>query len=705
LVVTAYLLLPVAAGILSLLLAAASLPRGRRSPASWCFLLGMTALGLESLFTGLRLRAVAGEEIVYWLTREFVVKSCLPGIWLCFSLTYSRSNYSEFLTRWRLPLVLAGLLPVGLVLGFHDQLFQLVSLEPSRDVWGLRVGATAKALNIVLLVSFVMILMNLEQTFRSAVGTMRWRIKFVVVALAVIFGARLYVRVQAILFPASDIALWSIESVALLIGCLFLIVAYTRTRLAEIDVYPSLAVLRSSLTILIVGGYLFIVGVLAQVAQRFGGGETFQFQALVVLLGMAGLAVLLLSDRARQRIHAFVGRHFSKAQHDSVRIWTMCSQRLSHVRDRTAACDVAAKLISETFDVLSVTIWLVDEERERLVVGASTARQASGSDGARIPDSASESVVHGLRACSSPFDLEMMNTVWAEELRQLNPPTFTNGGNRLCVPLRAGEQRLGVIVMADRVNGRVYTVEELELLKCLADQTTSVLLNHLLTGEVAQARELEAFRTMSVFFVHDLKNAAASLNLMLKNLPVHFNDPAFRDDALRAIGNTARRIDEMIARLSTLRERPNLAPTHVDLNHIVSEALDKVDDMPDVQLTRELHPLPRILVDREQIQNVVTNLVLNARDALGREGRIQVRTEHREGRVLLSVTDNGCGMSPAFVKDSLFRPFQSTKKKGLGIGLFQSRAVVQAHGGAIHVQSEVGRGTTLLVSLPVTTEK
>jgi putative PEP-CTERM system histidine kinase len=441
------------------------------------------------------------------------------------------------------------------------------------------------------------------------------------------------------------------------------------------------------------------------VVQRVGGGEVFQLQAVVVLLGMAGLAVLLLSDRARQSLRAFVARHFSKAQHDSVRIWTMCSQRLSDVTQRAAVCEVAAKLISETFDVLSVTIWLVDEERQRLVVGASTARQASRPDGGSTLDAASNAVVHGLRAFSSPFDLDTMNDEWAEELRQLNPATFTNGGNRLCVPLRAGERSLGVVVLADRINGGLYTVEELELVKCVADQIASVLLNNLLASEVAQARELEAFRTMSVFFVHDLKNAAASLNLMLKNLPVHFNNPAFRDDALRAIDNTARRIDDMIARLSTLRERPNLAPTKVDLNHIVSEALAKMDGMPDVQLTRELHPLPRILADREQIQNVVTNLVLNARDALGNDGRIQVRTEQREGRVLLSVSDNGPGMSPAFMKDSLFRPFQSTKKMGLGIGLFQSRAVVQAHGGAIHVQSEVGSGTTFLVSLPVATEK
>jgi putative PEP-CTERM system histidine kinase len=228
-----------------------------------------------------------------------------------------------------------------------------------------------------------------------------------------------------------------------------------------------------------------------------------------------------------------------------------------------------------------------------------------------------------------------------------------------------------------------------------------VLLNLRLANEVARSREMEAFRTMSAFFVHDLKNAAASLNLMLKNLPVHFDDPAFREDALRGIGNTARRIDEMTGRLTALRQRPDFKPVEADLNQIVSEALDNLDGMPQVDLTKDLQPLPRVLADHGQIQSVVTNLLLNARDALAPGGRIRVRTEELGGSVVLSVADNGCGMSAAFLKDSLFRPFQSTKKKGLGIGMYQSRMIVEAHGGSIRVESEAGKGSTFRVSFPV----
>jgi putative PEP-CTERM system histidine kinase len=690
--VTLFSALPFAAAILSLFVAVGSMLRKKPSPATMCFFAGMLVLGLDSLFTGFSLRTTALPDAVHWLTLGLVVKSFVPAPWLGFSLTYSRGDSRASLARWRLPLAILALLPIGLSLGFKDQLVEVALAGPANEIVLLRFGAAARALNVVLLVSFALVLMNLEQTFRSAVGTMRWRIKFVVLGLAVVFGAHLYVRSQAILFSVIDVALAGVEASGLLIGCLFLVRAYARTGLAEADVYPSRAVLRSSLTVLIVGGYLFIVGVLAQVARRFGGAGSFQLQALVVLLGMAGLAVLLLSDRFRQRVHAFVGRHFGKAQHDSVRIWAGCSRGLANVKDEQGLCATSARFVSETFDILSVTVWLLDEGKTR---------QPSQAGGVTPPGTVSDGVAAGLRTKALPFDLEAVNEAWAAELRQLSPKAFpAKGGNRWCVPLTAGERVLGAVLLADRVNGAPYTVEELELLKCIGDQITSVLLNLRLANEVVRAREMEAFRTMSAFFVHDLKNAAASLNLMLKNLPAHFDDPQFREDTLRGVGNTARRIDETIARLSALRQRPEFRPADMDLSQIVADAIAGLDGLGAVEITKDLPPVPEIRADREQIRSVVTNLLLNARDAVGHDGTIRVRTDSADGRVALTVADNGCGMTPAFLKDSLFRPFQTTKTKGLGIGMFQSRMVVEAHGGSIQVDSEAGKGTTVRVSFP-----
>ena len=697
-------LLPFAAALLSLGLAAASVLRKRPTPATWCFCLGMAIFGLDSLFTGLGLLARDMADALRWLTLGLVAKSLVPAAWLGFSLTYSRGNARATLARWTVPLAVLAAAPMVLAVGFRSSLIEVVAFGDTPAVM-LRFGFVARLLNILLLLTFVIVLMNVEQTFRAAVGTMRWRIKMVVVGLAVIFGAHLYVRSQAVLFSAYDVALTTVESGGLLIGGLLLVLAYARTGLAEADVYPSRTVLRSSLTVIIAGSYLFIVGVLAQVARRFGGAESFQLQALIVLLGMAGLGLLLLSDRVRQRVRGFVGRHFRQAQHDSVSIWAGLSRRLATVTKEAELAALAAKFVSETFETLSVTVWLIDEGTGRLTRSASTGPPAGGQDWSAAGRVASDALAAGLYAMAGPFDLDAVREPWADEFRRLNPKTFTERSmSRYCIPLSAGERTLGAIVLADRVDAVEYSGEDLELLRCIGDQVSSALLNLRLAEEVGHAREMEAFRTMSAFFVHDLKNAAASLNLTLKNLPTHFDNPAFREDALRTVGNTARRIDGMIERLSALRRQPELRLVATDVNELVTDTIERLIQLRRVPIAKELGPVPPVAADRDQLGSVVANLLLNARDAIEAGGTITVGTTAQAGRVVLSVADSGCGMSDEFVRHALFRPFQSTKKDGLGIGMFQARLIVEAHRGTIHVDSEPGRGTTFRVSLPARIE-
>jgi putative PEP-CTERM system histidine kinase len=401
-----------------------------------------------------------------------------------------------------------------------------------------------------------------------------------------------------------------------------------------------------------------------------------------------------------------VGRHFREAQHDSVRVWGGLSKRLANVTDETALAASSAAFVSDTFQSLSVTAWLADERSGGLASCGSTTprpeRDPGGEPDARV---ASRAVADGLAGKSSPFDLDAVNEPWADEFKRLNPKTFTvKSVGRVCLPLTAGDRCLGALVLADRVDAVAYSAEDLALLACIADQVSSVLLNLRLAREVAFAREMEAFRTMSAFFVHDLKNSAASLNLTLKNLPVHFDNPAFREDALRTIGNTARRIDEIIGRLSALRQRPDVRLAAADLNEIVADTITRLAELRDAPLAQDLQPVPIIRADRDQVGSVVANLLLNARDAVAGGGAITVRTTPLVGRVMLTVADTGCGMTPEFLRDALFRPFQSTKKNGLGIGMFQARMIVEAHGGTIQAESAPGTGTTFRVSFPAGNE-
>ena len=262
---------------------------------------------------------------------------------------------------------------------------------------------------------------------------------------------------------------------------------------------------------------------------------------------------------------------------------------------------------------------------------------------------------------------------------------------------------MGLAILADRVGGTDYTVEELDLLKCMGDQIAVGLLNFRLTDEITRGKELEAFQAMSAFFVHDLKNAASTLSLTLQNLPAHFDDPLFRQDVLRGIGQTADRINALISRLGALRHLElNLA--EVDLNLVVDDALRALNGAANINVTKRLALQPKLRLDRDQFGSVITNLLLNARDAVGPEGEVRIKTAQNGNWAIVSIADNGCGMSPAFLKSSLFRPFQTTKKKGLGIGMFQSKMIVEAHRGRILVESEPAVGTTFRVMLPLNNE-
>jgi signal transduction histidine kinase len=187
---------------------------------------------------------------------------------------------------------------------------------------------------------------------------------------------------------------------------------------------------------------------------------------------------------------------------------------------------------------------------------------------------------------------------------------------------------------------------------------------------------------------------------MVQNLPAHYDNPAFRDDMLRVISSSVAKMNGMCSRLSLMTKKIDLRPVDVDLNTLVATTLAEITPSLKAALFQELRPVPRLLIDPEQCQKVLLNLLLNANEAVDAQGEIHVQTDWREGWAMLSVRDNGCGMSRLFIERSLFQPFQTTKSQGLGIGLFHSKMIVEAHRGRMEVESEEGKGSLFRVMLP-----
>jgi putative PEP-CTERM system histidine kinase len=676
--------------LLAALIAIAIAIRAKSSLPPWCFAAGLAILGFEAFCAALAADALLPETVAYWESIGFCAGAFLPAIWILFSITYSRGHYRQFVTKWRFILLGFFLVPVLLASVFRSQL--VYAEVGTGGQWLLRLALPALGMNLIFLLSSILVLMNLEATFRATVGTMRWRIKFMVLGLGVLFAVRAYTSTQLLLFRSVHLTMHELNSGALLLGCLLMLRSLFRPGHFDVTVFPSKSVLSSSLTLVLSGVYLIVVGVLAKLVAFLGGAASFERKAFLVLAVIVLLTVVLLSDRVRLYSKRFLSRYFQRPLYDYRTVWRTFTQVTARRVEQSDLCDQLVKLISDVFQALSVSIWLVDERKERLVFAASTFLSIAKAGDLTLEPADAAEVISALTQHPEPIDLDSSNEIWASALRRSHPEEFRKGGNRVCVPMIASGELLGILVLGDRVGGVAFSIQDFDLLRSASDQAAANLLNIQLSHRLSQAKQLEAFQAMSAFFVHDLKNTASTLSLMLQNLPVHYQDPKFREDALRGISKTVEHINDLISRLTVLRH---------DLNDLITETLKGQDKVPGVELVKGLQQIPKVRVDPSQIQKVVTNLLLNAREALPAGGQIRIETGQKNGWVVMTVADNGCGMTPDFLNRSLFRPFSTTKKKGIGIGMFHCKMIVEAHHGRIEVESEVGKGTSFRVLLPL----
>jgi putative PEP-CTERM system histidine kinase len=691
-----------AAAYFSLIVAAGVLLRDRHSFVHRIFAGGMALFAAEELFSAFVYGAVLPEDIVFWQKRLLGIGLLLPSIWLAFSVTYARVNPRQFLLKWRWVLAAAVLCPLGFLAIFRKSIFIGAIYLENSDRWSILFGWPGRVLHTFILLMSVLILFNLEQTVRSSSGRMRWQIKFMVLGVGGLFALRIYLASQALLFSTTDTGLGVVSGMALIAANVLFAIGLFRGTSLTLDVYLSGAAIQNSLTIVFAGVYLLAVGLLARLARSISPLGSLQFDTFFVFVALVAFAVLLLSNRLRRQLRLFVSRHFRRPVFDYRDIWMELTERTKSLVDIRDLASAMCRLISQKLEILSVSVWIADEAQRRLTLVGSTA--FSGAD-AKVLEKAtrhSSELIRFLGEHPGCQDLAERDFVWSKEVARLRPEHFRDSKLRYAIGLSVGGEIVGVMTLNDdRVGNQELTAEDLVLLESLATQLAASLLNLRLSARLRHAKEIETFQTVSTFFVHDLKNLASRLSLTMQNLPANFDNPEFRADALRVMSASVTKIDEMCERLAMLRENIELRPAECDLNQLVESTLGEFKNSLKADLKQELQPIPKVQIDSEQIHKVLTNLVMNANEAVNGNGVIQVATIHEGNTVGFVVRDNGCGMSEEFIEKSLFRPFQTTKKKGLGIGLFHSKLIVEAHRGTLEVNSAVGAGSEFRVILPI----
>lgn len=662
----------------------------------------MVLFGLEAMFIGLSSQTSVSHFILKYQRYRLLASSFLPGVWLIFGMSFTRPDHRKLLARWKWALVGVCVVPFSLALFTQKSLFLAAYQLDSLSMPLLRLGLSGYILYLVYLVLAVLILVNLERTFRNAVGHARWQIKFMVLGLGGIFAVRLYTDSQVVLFRLLDIHFQVINSLALMFACIMMFRALRRTGILEFDLYLSGSAIHKSLTVLIVGAYFIVVGILAKAAHYFTGMQSFPLAAFLLLIAVLGLATLFLSDKIRYRWKKFVSRNFKRPMYDYQKIWTGFTENTMSVSSGKDLCLAVTNLVSHTLDVLSVSLWLVDEQQEYLKLGSSTRLSEDEAKTTGMCKEMGKGLIRLLSEQSTPIDLAEASAAEIGEFARAYDKDLQTCGVRYCVPLRAAGRLIGVITLGKRVMNQSLSFEDYELLRTMADQSAAALLNLKMSEKLRQAKELEAFQTMSAFFMHDLKNLASKLSLVNQNMPVYYDNEEFRQDAMQTVSQSVNKIKGMCTRLSLLSQRLELNRQETEVKELVAAIVSEMNGVLGSAI-RILFPenLPLISIDAEQMRKVFENLLINAAEATGESGSIQVAAEEREGWIELSVSDDGIGMTKEFMEQYLFKPFQTTKKQGMGIGLFHCKTIIEAHGGRIEVESEMGRGTRFIIMLPV----
>ena len=213
---------------------------------------------------------------------------------------------------------------------------------------------------------------------------------------------------------------------------------------------------------------------------------------------------------------------------------------------------------------------------------------------------------------------------------------------------------------------------------------------------------MEAFSKMSSFIMHDLKNLTNSLSLISQNARHNMDNPEFQRDTIKTIDGTVSRMKNVIERLSNLPRELELKKQLMDAGELIEKSLMKLA-LPaekDITLKKNLMACPPVLIDPEAFEMVILNLILNAYEAIQDSGEISLSAFPDGGGVCLTVSDNGRGMTKEYMETSLFKPFKSTKKNGLGIGLYQCKTIIEGLGGQISVESSPDTGSRFMLRLP-----
>ena len=530
-----------------------------------------------------------------------------------------------------------------------------------------------------------------EQWYRNTPPLKRWGIKFACLGVGGLFAYDFYLYSDALLFRTINDDIWAARGIVDALCAPLLAISAARNPGWALGLSVSRQMLYRSAALLGSAIYLLAMAASAYYLRYFGG----TWGALMQMAYLGGAALLLagvlFSGSLRAKLKVYINKNFYNAIFDYREEWLRFTRALSE--DGPALGERTIQALAQLVESRAGALWILREG------------QFAPAASWNWPPPAWSAPASG------PLCQFLEARLWVIDVPDCKQHPRQYGGLALppallalpdvwlLVPLMLHGQLFAFVALARPRTPIGLNWEIRDVLKIAGSQAASYLAHRESLDSLMVSRQFESFNRMSTFIVHDLKNLVFQLSLLLSNAEKHRANPAFQEDMLGTLDHSVQKMKTLLQKLALGEALDTPAPLRLD--GLLRQA---------VAAKASLAPAPRleivdgeltVLAHRARLERVLGHLIQNAIEATASDGSVAVRLLRERQSAVVELDDTGQGMSEQFIRERLFKPFDSTKTAGMGIGVFESREYIREVGGSLEVRSAPQVGTTFRVILPL----
>lgn len=556
-------------------------------------------------------------------------------------------------------------------------------------------------------------LYTLETTYRAA-GEYQRRIgRIVFVSLGTLAVFHLVFTTRILLFRTVSqgyvFALVAVSGVCLPMVLLGLM----RYRLGSEQISISRESIYSSVTFFLAGSILLGLGVVVYIGNRLGVAFH-QFEIYLAVFGTAFFLVLTVtSGDFRIRVIRFVNAHLYQQKYDYREQFFRLHRTYMGGDSIHASITDLVENMKYTVAVEDAFVFLRNAEDGNYYIHEN-AEYATDKDMVIGGESA---LIAAFDRSTSPLIATKSADVRTGRAMQGEPHIVAKLHIHAVFPIVHDHNLLGILAIRTSKK-TVLDGEDAKLIQVFTLSIGSVIFKERILRERIERKQFESFSHVASFIIHDIKNQVSTLSLLSSNADKNIANPQFQQSLLRSLRSCTSNLQNLVDRLAAPPKSQDLVLSSADVNAIVHDVIENtgLTALNDIDFQSRLQATKKASIHAQSFFYVVKNLVTNALEAMDSKGSLtiitgdtsNVPTELTEifrisesvlstSRIFLSVSDTGKGMTREFIERRLFHPFNSTKDKGVGIGLYQCRTLIEKMNGKILCHSVPNQGATFCI--------